>query len=155
MPGVTGTLSQVTLTMTLAKPTKWWGYKGRIVDAHRLTESFTEGNGFVRGQPKGLRDRGDGSGVTWNCATDTDISNRKANCDDRWKGGSEEIEPLTDSTLITNGQTGEVSWDVTVDVQAAVANEDTEIQWMLKKLKSIVGAVLYFFPRKERLMWEI
>ena len=29
------------------------------------------------------------------------------------------IEPVTDSALITNDQNGEVSWDATIDVQAA------------------------------------
>lgn len=32
LSGVTGTLSQATLTMTLAKPTKWWGRRGRMVE---------------------------------------------------------------------------------------------------------------------------
>ena len=100
---------------------------------HRLVESFTEGNGFVHGQPRGLRDRGSGPGVTWHCATDTNIANRKRNCDTRWHGGSDAIEPVTDSTLMTNRQTGEVSWDVTIDVQAALAEQVSTIQWLIRK----------------------
>ena len=51
--------------------------------------------------------------------------------------GADAIEPVTDSTVIMTGQTGEVSWDVTVDVQTALANEDTEIQWLLKRGRAV------------------
>lgn len=77
------------------------GSQGRMVDAHRLVESFTEGNGFVYGQPKVLQDRGSGSGVTWNCATDTDIANRQRDCDIKWGGGLDTAETVTDSVLVT------------------------------------------------------
>ena len=130
---MTADVTQATLNLTIAESPTAWGTDGGWLDVHRITESFTEGIGFVYGQPRGIQDRGEGAGVTWNCSTDTDISNRKANCDGRWNGGSDAIEAVSDSTVIINGQTGEVSWDVTVDVQAALGNGDTEVQWLIKK----------------------
>ena len=129
---MTSDVTKATLVLTIAEPASGWGPKGKVVDVHRLTESFTEGDGFVYGLRRSLQDRGTGSGVTWNCSTDTDITNRRADCDTRWSGGADAIEPVTDSIVITNGQTGVVSWEVTVDVQAALANGDQEIQWLIK-----------------------
>ena len=91
-------VSSARLVFTLESPTQDWAGEG-TVDAHLLTEPFTEGNGFVWGQTLGLGERGNGSGVTWNCATDTDISNRQADCKHRWKGGSEAIDSVTDGDV--------------------------------------------------------
>ena len=112
---------------------KRWKDGADSLDAHLLTDPFTEGNGFLWGQNLGLRNRGSGSGVTWNCATDADISNRKGDCEEQWKGGADAIESVTDRAEITDGQTGEVSWDVTSDVQAALAAQAPMVQWLIRK----------------------
>ena len=115
------------------------------MDAHRLTVPFTEGTGFIWDQTLGLGDRGTGSGVTWNCATDTDISNKSTDCDQRWKGGSQASESVTASADITDAQTGEVSWDVTIDVQAALAEPSTTIQWLIRKtLEHGMGQAVFY-----------
>lgn len=54
---VTGDITQATLVLSLAEPATNWGNRGRMLDVHRLTELFTEGNGFLHGQPRILQDR--------------------------------------------------------------------------------------------------
>ena len=94
-----------------------WGSNGRTVDAHRLLEDWAEGNGKGMEVPGPEQTRGTGSGVTWNCAIDTDIENQAADCSTQWNGGNFEAT-ATDQFLMTNGTTGEATWDVTADVQA-------------------------------------
>ncbi len=85
-----------------------------LVDVHRLTQSFTEGNGSNWNQQPPIV--GSGAGVTWNCATDTDISNNRAD-GSLWDGGWSAAAPATASAVQhTIGMTGEVTWDVTTDV---------------------------------------
>jgi hypothetical protein len=141
----TQVVSSARLVFNLERPTQDWGTTGGTVDAHRLTAPFTEGNGFIWDQTLGLGDRGTGAGVTWNCATDTDISNKKTDCDQRWKGGSQASESVTNSAAITDAQTGEVSWDMTVDVQAALAEPTTTIQWLIRKtLEHGMGQAVFY-----------
>ena len=54
----------------------------------------------------------------------------------------------TVSALITKGQTGEVSWDVTLDVEAALDNPDTEIQWLIKKAKEHKKGQAVFYSKE-------
>ena len=103
-----------------------WGSNGRTVDVHRLLEDWVEGDGQAYGLPNSQKTRGSGSGVTWKCATDTAIENKKADCDPVWNGGNFLATP-TDSVIHTNGLSGEVEWDVTADVLAGTDS------WLIKK----------------------
>ncbi len=121
--GITTYPTKAMLKMTVAKKARYWGQDGRYVDVCRLDEPFTEGNGFVYGKKRADMDRGTGEGVTWRCATDTNISNRKKDCDTNWRGGSMSMAVVpTDSVLHKdNLDVGdEVQWDVTSDVIAAL-----------------------------------
>lgn len=114
-----------------------WGPDGRLVEAHRLLADWIEGNGKNSEIPPSERYRGDGAGVTWNCAVDADNSDENADCDPAWNGG--EYEPTASaSALHTNGIAGEVQWDVTEDV---LAGADT---WILMRAPGGGGHVLYF-----------
>lgn len=139
-------LEKVTLVLNIKGRTKYWGRRGRMVDLYNLNQSFTEGNGANSGKPWRHRERGDGAGVTWNCATDTDISNRKSDCDQFWKGGSEEAAPIpTDSVKHKNGMTGEVRFDVTLDVLDKLDQGNTTIQWLVRKANERrFGLVAYY-----------
>ena len=98
------------------------------MDVQRLLTDWTQGNGrndvMVGGGP-GFR--GTGEGVTWNCSKDADIGNQKADCGAKWNGGSF-AAATAQGGLHTNGLLGEVSWDVTADVQAGAG-----LGWTLKK----------------------
>lgn len=90
------------------------------VTAHRVLEEWTEGNGqFSNG------DRGTGDGVTWDCAIDEDISNRRSNCDDRWNGGT--FADATAEGATHDEETTSASWDVTQDVK-----DGAGLGWLLR-----------------------
>jgi len=106
-------LSDVTsarLVLTVSRADSGWG-GGRPVEARLLRSAWTEGIGTETS-------RGSGSGVTWNCATDTDISDSGVDCVVQWGGGAFS-STVTDSVIHTSGMTGTVEWDVTADVQNA------------------------------------
>lgn len=116
-------LASATLTLNIAENSDNWGPNGRFVDAHRLVADWAEGNGWnVEGSV-----RGTGLGVTWQCASDTDIHNQKPDCVTRWNGGS-----FTSATAAgvnhVNEVLGAVSWNVTADVQAGA-----DYGWIIKK----------------------
>lgn len=128
-------LQQARLVLTVERNGRGWG-PGRPVDAHALLQSFAEGNGMLASsRPK---TRGTGPGVTWNCATDTEIANKTTDCSPKWTGG-DFVALATDSVVHTNATTGTVTFDVTADVIAGRAG------WLVKKQdESSIGKVEYF-----------
>ena len=137
-------LSRVTLRLTLAEPAINWGSQGRLVSVHRLAVPFAEGNGQWFNLPPNGRTRGDGPGVTWNCAVDSNIANSSGNCSTLWNGGSTAAGPASASVLHTNGLTGQVEWDVTADVIQALSENAVSIQWLIRRaVESQNGQALY------------
>jgi hypothetical protein len=124
-----GDVTSATLVLTVAEIANNWGRNNdRTVDAHPLAldVDFAEGNGKNAGLPGSQSTRGSGAGVTWNCAVDTDIANLRPDCDPRWNGGT--FGPATAAPVVhVNGLSGDVSWDVTADVQAGAS------AWLIKK----------------------
>jgi hypothetical protein len=120
-------VTRATLILTIVENGGNWGAQGiRTVAAHPLLLDFPEGNGKTAGVPSSDATRGTGLGVTWACATDTEIANQRADCDPRWTGGT--FGPATALPVVhVNGQLGEVQWDVTADVIAGVTG------WVVKK----------------------
>lgn len=118
-----------------------WGTTGRTVDAHPLTESFAEGNGTSDAVPPNGTTRGEGSGVTWSCAIDTAIENQQTNCSPEWNGGSYSAATAS-SALITNNQTGEVTWDVTADVLNGSSS------WLIKKTMENQNGHIEFYSKE-------
>ena len=132
-------LTSATLVLTINDDNDpgQWGPSGRTVDAHRLLEAFVEGNGKAFGLPNPDKTRGTGSGVTWKCGIDTAIENQKADCvNPAWNGGNFEAT-ASDQFLMTNGATGEATWDVTSDV---IAGFDS---WLIKKTSGNGNARFY------------
>lgn len=111
-----GTLVAAHLEMTIARNGRNWSPGGRTVDAHRLAANWTE------------------AGATWNCATDTNLSNILPNCPSQWSGGTFQAAP-TASVLHTNDLSGTVSFDVTADVASLLNGTPNPPSqgWLLKK----------------------
>jgi len=129
---ITG-LRRVTLRLTLAEPAASWGGQGRLVSVHRLAVPFAEGNGQWFDLPGSSRTRGNGPGVTWNCAVDGEIANSMPDCGTPWNGGATAAGPASASALHTNGLTGPVEWDVTADVVQALSDNAVSIQWLIRR----------------------
>lgn len=83
------------------------------MDVHRLTADWTE------------------LGATWQCAADADPSNAQPDCTPQWEGGAF-VREATDSVLHTNGRTGWIPFDVTVDVWAFLTGTP-HYGWLVKK----------------------
>jgi cysteine-rich repeat protein len=123
------------LVLTIKRNAKGWD-AGRPVEAHALLEPFTEGTGMLEGAVPPVR--GTGPGVTWNCATDTNIANAVADCATLWNGGNFDPTP-SDTVMYTNSTSGTVSFDVTADVKAGIT------EWLVKKAdEQARGRVLYY-----------
>jgi hypothetical protein len=132
-------VARATLVLTIADPVEHWGPLGvRTVQAHPLRTSFAEGTGKNAGLPDAEAIRGAGPGVTWTCASDSDIGNQRPDCRPFWRGG--DFGPATARPVIhADGQTGEVRWDVTKDVLAGTSG------WLLRKTEELLpGQVTYF-----------
>lgn len=135
-----GTLVSASLELEITDNGNNWGSSGRTISAFRLTSDWAEGNGVVdRGSPP---DRGTGSGSTWACAVDSDISDQGKDCAAQtdWEMGKPSqpelhpwAEPASATMLITNGLGGTISFDVSADVQAFLSGSATNHGWIVKK----------------------
>jgi hypothetical protein len=92
-----GMLVSASLELDITDNGDNWGSSGRTISAFRLTSDWVEGNGFVdQGSPP---DRDTGSGATWVCAVDSDISDQGKDCSGptEWEMGKPnqpELHPL-------------------------------------------------------------
>ena len=127
-------LNRAILILSIADNEDHWGDDGQPVDAHPLLVDFVEGNGWSPDTPGFGRGggrpeegtRGEGPGVTWNCAVDADVANNQRDCGETWRGGS--YAPATAPPVMHFDTTaGEVEWDVTEDVLNGVT------AWLIKK----------------------
>ena len=126
MSGIpTAGLQSASLKLSIAENSDNWGTTGRLVDVHRLLADWTEGNGHTIGSQPNFR--GTGEGVTWKCAKDSNIANQNDDCTSPWNGGTF-ATATAPSVLHLNNQTGDVSWNVTADVQAGAGNG-----WLVRK----------------------
>lgn len=111
--------------------------RGALVDAHPVKQTWVEGNGVnARGDQVG-----NGEGVTWSCARDTNLRNRRPDCRAGWHGGDYDAAtaPAVSHGRLTRG---EVSWDVTSDVVAGRREG-----WLLKLRREQDLARIYFGSR--------
>jgi VCBS repeat-containing protein len=121
------------------KAKKYSSPSQQLLDVHRLTEYWVEGNG-INAEKWGNYDddstervRGTGEGATWNCAIDKNISNNKADCKKQWDGGSY-VKSSTDEAKIQNGMVDEwVEFDVTSDVKSFLSDKAKNYGWLVKK----------------------
>jgi len=117
----------VYLTLQIAANGNNWSQdEVHYVDVHPLPVGFwvNEGNGRSTGLSESYL--GNGSGVTWNFANDINTSDSKATKAKRagqqnWDGGTLLMGEATAIGVRHENQlTGQVSWDVTTDVQNGV-----------------------------------
>jgi hypothetical protein len=140
-----------TLHLTITDNGNNWGSNGRTIGVHRLTKDWTEGNGFI--VDNFPANRGTGSGITWNCAVDSNITNYNDNCSGAtaWNMDNSSLWPFvsaaTADTTITNTQTGIVSFDVTADVQSFLNGTENN-GWLLKKLDEWQNGRIEFGSRE-------
>jgi len=133
LAGITAGVRRVTLRLTLAQTASGFGPDGGYVSVHRLSVPFAEGNGKSLDLSAAARERGNGPGVTWSCAIDTEIGNNATNCTTQWNGGATAAGPASAAVLHVNGLTGAVEWDVTADVVQALSAGAPSIQWLLRR----------------------
>jgi len=130
-------------------PSAGWPPGGGQTYVARLNDGFeawAEGNG--NNYPTPNNPRGTGSGVTWNCSTDTNIANEKPDCVaiNRWKtGGKKQQGPLRGPALHTDGMLDgtKVSFDVTADVLAGLGPKDVQFMSWFIQVKG-AGSVAYY-----------
>ena len=141
------TLQSATLRLYIEENGNNWGANGGTIDVHRLLTNWTEGNGFndkpasiTLSQFNALQTRGNGPGVTWKCATDTEINNQHTNCSPEWNGASFNLTPTATITIFKdNPPTGTVKtmgwieFDVTSDLHAFINNSAQNYGWIVKK----------------------
>ncbi|MBU6280939.1 hypothetical protein KGQ64_01760 [bacterium] len=114
--------------MTIRYNDTSWAAAGTAVQAYRLGDDFTEGNGKTFDIPVDETEtRGAGAGVTYNCSTDSDIVNTAADCSPQWNAGNTSIGAASASVLFTSATSGDVQWDVRSDLLAG-GN-----RWLVKK----------------------
>jgi hypothetical protein len=143
-----GTLVSATLELTVTGNGNNWGTTGRNVNLHRLTSVWEEGNGYVLGSPS--PSRGTGSGATWDCAIDADISNTASDCSLSWSmlNGSAPFDANPAATLlVTNGLAGAVLLDVTADVAAFLEGTPNH-GWIVRKEDELLSGNVTFSSRE-------
>jgi hypothetical protein len=123
-------LVSATLELTIKRAGTDWGTTGRPVAVHRMTRAWTA------------------TGATWNCANDINPGNTKADCPgNTWTMTAAPLPyastPVA-QTVISNGQSGVASFDVTGDVRAFLAGQSTNQGWLLKlAMESQTGTVVF------------
>jgi hypothetical protein len=123
-----------------------WGPDGRTIDVHKVLEEWTEGDGFndkpitmPSSQFNELKNRGNGNGVTWRCATDIEVNNQQTDCDTQWNGATFSATSTDTLTIFKDNPptgtiktVGWIEFDVTSDVQAFLSTEQN-YGWIVKK----------------------
>jgi len=105
-----------------------WGTGGHPVEAHVLTAPWTE------------------TGVTWNCAADSNPANGKADCAAQWSGGSSSGD-ISDSILQTSTAGVWVPFDVTADVAGFLAGTPNQ-GWLITKEDTAQGGKVDYGSRE-------
>ncbi|MFM7142225.1 MAG: hypothetical protein ACKO2K_09980, partial [Alphaproteobacteria bacterium] len=121
-----------------------WPTAGGPLDAYRLNQDFTEGNGKQFSLPADqVATRGTGGGVTFNCATDADVANNARDCVPSWDGGNLAIPATASSSvLVTRTTAGQLEWNVTADVLAGAT------RFLLRKPVAADPGKVEFFSRE-------
>jgi len=142
------TVKSAVLVLTAAYSDQGWVRFGRTIDVHPLPQDFVEGNGIGAGAAEADRRPGTGSGATWNCSNDADISDSAAQCLSsppwvNWTGGEVVGAPFGAGSQIppvvqTSGATGRARWAVTSDLKAGVSG------WAVKATFDLSGLVEYY-----------
>jgi hypothetical protein len=118
------------------------------------TNTPPEGNG--NNFPIDNNPRGNGAGVTWNCAIDTNIANEARDCVNPSSGGKfwnagleyDTEPPIVSNQLLTNNMADgtKITFDVTSLVQQGMGPLDTKfMSFFLRKLANTGGGFVSFY----------
>lgn len=117
---------------------------GQQTNLHKLNQFWTEGNAAKSGGTI----PGTGSGVTWKCPVDSDISDSGTDCSIQWGGGNFNAT-VSDSIILSNSLTGQfIEFNLTGDVQSILNSGSTDFGWLMKK-QNDEGAGTVLFTSKE------
>jgi len=117
---------------------------GQQTNLHKLNEFWEEGNAAKSGGAI----RGTGSGVTWKCPVDSDISDNRPDCSIQWDGGIFNAT-VSDSITLSNSLEGQfIEFNLTGDVQSILNSGSTDFGWLMKK-QNDEGAGTVSFTSKE------
>lgn len=135
-------IADASLELFVTNNNQLWTRTGRRVAVHQVLADWTEGNGSNASVPRTdndegdeadvTRNRGTGAGVTWKCATDSNIANKRRDCQARWEGASVNSTP-TDAITVTNSTRGLIDFDVTADVKRIVESNASNFGWLARK----------------------
>lgn len=152
-----GELLSASLEFTIEEAKNNWGKLGREVGAHRMLMNWVEGNGKMGELPGHQSTRGSGSGATWDCAKDTNITNHKSDCAtaDDWEMRLKKTNPserpwtdaYTDSTFIQKRQQGVVAFDITEDVQDFLTGTPN-YGWVIRKAEENRAGYVTFYSKE-------
>jgi hypothetical protein len=115
------TVVSARLQFTITENGNTWGKKGNSIGIYKLAKPWIE------------------SGATWLCANDTNTSNSKPDCPNvLWDMTgltklAAYITTPTDTQVITNYQSGVISFDITNDVKKFLSGETQNYGWLVKK----------------------
>ena len=160
---ISGPIDSATLELFIVNNGDNWGKVGRDITVHRILPTWVEGNGFnmvpgnlKNSDVKNFKDRSDGAGVTSNCSVDADISNGKADCENKWKHGDiGVVETPTDSMTIfknfkgndkkglpmTESTIGWISFDILADLNSCINENVDTCSWMIQKADHKPGRI--------------
>ena len=131
------TLLSAEIELTIQSTGTNWG-SGRSIAIHPMRQASTEAQ------------------ATWMCAIDANVSSTQVNCSgaNTWSmsgnNGPLPYNPqATATSLITNSQTGVVSFDVTNDVAAIVAGTDAGLGWIVKRVAETTTGSISFASREQ------
>ncbi|MDB4992734.1 MAG: hypothetical protein JWM74_166, partial [Myxococcaceae bacterium] len=133
-----GVGTSATLKVVIADNAENWGLLGRPIALYRVTREWSE------------------LGATWNCAIDGNTANGSADCTGatQWEMG----QPLALNhpwvavpsaiAVITNGQAGTVTFDVTADVALFKTGLAPNYGWMIRKVDEGAAGRIEFASRE-------
>ncbi len=148
---LSSTVNEATIRLYIVHNANNWSNEGRTIDAHQVLEDWVEGDGanmkpanLTNAEFNPYKNRGEGPGVTWKCAIDSEVSNQKADCDPKWNGGNYDPTPSDTVTIFkdfggnnqlppTTQTVGWIEFDVTADVNECIANGDAQCSWLIRK----------------------
>ena len=137
-------LESATLRLYVKWSDNMWG-DGKNIATHVILQPWIEGNGALSQLDNIDGRKGDGKGVTWNCAVDQNLKDDKSNCNsvERWDGGN--IASSSNSVIITSLMRDQwIEFDVTSDVQNFLNTPTHNNGWLIKKQNENESGQVFF-----------
>jgi YD repeat-containing protein len=132
-----GTVTSARMDLFISTNAGGWG-SGRPISIHALRRASSE------------------NGATWNCGADANVQNQQPDCsgDTAWNMFANAaalpfVPEATATATITNGTQGVISFDVTQDVLAVLADTLPGHGWLIKKVDENATGSMRFVSREQ------